>query len=264
MKFVALFLITIVIHFDFALSVSVNLDTCKDKKDVPINGSNGSEVKRICEVRQKKTYANADVHCRKNGMNLLVIDTYTLFSAFAAYMKKTYPNRSHWSSSKGVWINGRRKDEDYSGENEDNWSVFSPTERDLDDNALDWTHGSGDCLSFIGNRVFKASPYQCSQSFYFVCEVNPLLITPKGPEPSIMNCDDIKKERDTHKQKSMVLSKQLLDKNLEYDDLMMRFEEYKRVNEHTDRNIREMTSQLAEVLTENETLKGKLTKCTER
>jgi hypothetical protein len=264
MKFLAtsaLFLITLAILFEFGSSVMVNLESCKGKKDISIKDSQGSELKRICEVREKKTYAQAEAHCRKNGMNLLMIDKTTIFSAFSDYMKKTYPIASQWSSSKGVWINGRRKEDDYSDDVVNNWSVFDPNERDLDYNALKWTHGSGDCLSFIGPRLWKASAYRCSQLFYFVCEINPLFLASKCPEPVIMNCDDIKKEREKYKKESMTCHKSLLDKNLEHDELKIDYEEHKRANEHKDKHVREMAGKLAGALTEIENLQGKLSKC---
>jgi hypothetical protein len=282
-------------------SLQENLSGCEGGKAFIIPDQHLNVLKRICMVRSKMTYDQAEEHCREQGMELLVLENSNVSAAFTGFLKRTYPKRSNWKKSKGLWINGRRtfeaKDDQAAAADEDeaydfvvgneeereyseegdcaSWYSFAPKQKLLDVDALQWTDAyDGDCLAFIGKKKgYRVSGYRCSKSFYFVCQIEQPSHhlqpppppqqhqPPKCPELIESTCDELEQEKEMYKEMSSTCSHNLISLNSELDALKNSYEGLKRITNLKETQILEMASKVAEFEIKFDDLKDKFSRC---
>lgn len=127
----------------------------------------GELIKKVCEIRMAFSYEKAENNCIKNGMNLLVFESFEVFEEFSRKLDESSKALGNvWGPSKGYWINGRRN---YKGD----WLTYTLNAKQQLNPQIPFTHGTAHsdiCLALKRDGIFKVSGYQCSQAYYHLCE----------------------------------------------------------------------------------------------
>lgn len=132
-----------------------------------IYNRDGKYLKSICDVHQGKNYRQAKEFCTSHGMDLLIIENEEVFNGLVNFMAVKYDSRTPkvWSSAHGIWINGHRDGS--------NWVVSKNEKISEMPSGIKFkeeTSHAGDCFVLKNNKGYEGRNYQCSKSYWFLCE----------------------------------------------------------------------------------------------
>lgn len=127
--------------------------------------SKGNFLKFVCDDRVVMTLNDAELHCHKNGMDMLIIENEDVYKAFTNFMAEH--DRGIWGDQSGIWLNGRKFG--------DEWFVYRNFEKEPLPSVSFYTNStvySGNCLMLkrIGNGPYTGRPHSCMEKKWVLCE----------------------------------------------------------------------------------------------
>lgn len=147
------------------LVITPNVTACWRRSDLFVNGT---YRKSSCIINQSFNYAGAEQMCRRNGMELFVIDGPQIQIQFRNTTRQMLINQQRGF----VWINGRVDDECQ------NWYTFNP-QRSLMWNGVHWVQQddfvgryTGPCLRYTQQFTndYLAMGVACTSQSWIICE----------------------------------------------------------------------------------------------